>query len=92
MDRPNGASIRMAVGQQVRNGRRAARLTQRELAARIYRSTSWLRGVEQGRREPTLPELAAIASVLKIDWLQMAAAALEVARSPQGTAEPLPVR
>jgi transcriptional regulator with XRE-family HTH domain len=53
-------------GQQIRRARAALELTQTELAARLAVSPSYLAGVEAGRRNLTLGQLANIAGAMRL--------------------------
>ncbi len=55
-----------ALGALLREERRAAGFSQRDLAARTHVSNAYLSQVERGRHEPSLRVLAALASTLGV--------------------------
>jgi transcriptional regulator with XRE-family HTH domain len=66
--RPNRPKSREAValGEAIRSRRDTAKLNQRELASRAGIDPTDLSRIENGRREPTLAQLRAIARALRI--------------------------
>lgn len=70
-----GATASERVLAEIRIARRAAGLTQRELAARLNRSVSWIAGVETGRRNLWVGDLEKIANALGLDVFELLARA-----------------
>lgn len=66
-----GASARTRVAAEIREARRAAGLTQRELARRLNKSAAWVAAAENGRRLIFVHDLPRIAEALGIDVLEL---------------------
>jgi ribosome-binding protein aMBF1 (putative translation factor) len=62
---------RRAIGGEIRKARHAAGLTQRQLAARLRRSTSYVSRVELGARSITVAEFIRIARALRVDPVEL---------------------
>lgn len=77
------------VGQEVRRARKAASLTQAEVAERLATSPAYVTNVEAGRLNLTLGQLTRIASAIGAT-LDVNLALVEV--KPTTVAEPLAVR
>lgn len=58
--------IRRLVGQNLRRYRKAAGLSQEELAHRAHLDRTYVSGVERGIRNPTVVVLQELASVLNV--------------------------
>ena len=57
--------LRAALGQRVRELRDRLRLSQQQLAERADLDTTYISGIERGRRNPSLNTLARVAKALK---------------------------
>ena len=68
---PGGGTDPVSIGRRVRHHRRAADLTLAQLADRVGLSTSALSLLENGRREPRVTTLTAIAAALGVDLGQL---------------------
>src|SRR5690606_22712549 len=66
-----GGTDAVALGRRVRHHRRAAGLTLAQLAERVGLSTSALSLLENGRREPRISTLSALAAALGVDVQQL---------------------
>ena len=55
------------VGERIKKARKAAGLTQKELADKIHMSQSYIADMERSRHNPSLSALQLIASALKLD-------------------------
>jgi len=71
-----GGSGSARIVAEIRNARRKAGLTQRELAARLKKSESWIARVETGQRSLMVHELQDIADALGVDALELLARAM----------------
>ena len=72
--REPSATDRLAA--QIRKSRLAAGLTQRALAERLGKSSSWVAAAEKGRRRIFINELPRIADALGMDLLELLKRAL----------------
>jgi transcriptional regulator with XRE-family HTH domain len=65
------ASAHARVAAEIRRARQAAGLTQRELAARLKKTPSWIAAAENGRRLILVRDLPRIAAALGMDVLEL---------------------
>lgn len=70
----SNATQRLAA--QIRSARLAAGLTQRTLAERLGKSSSWVAATEKGQRKIFINELSQIADALGVDLLELLKRAL----------------
>jgi len=68
---PRPVFAHATTGGGIHNWRRARDLTQRQLAAQVCRSRSWLSAVEIGTLTPTHADLTAIAQALGIEVIDL---------------------
>jgi transcriptional regulator with XRE-family HTH domain len=73
-----GAHDRVAAA--IRTARQAAGLTQRELAARLDKSPSWVAAMENGHRPLLIQDVPRIAEALGLDVLELLSRARRAAR------------
>ncbi len=78
--RTTGASGSARIIAEIRTARRKAGLTQRELAARLKKSPSWIARVETGERSLMVHDLQDIADALGVDALELLARAMGAPR------------
>ena len=74
--RTTGPSGSARIIAEIRSARRKAGLSQRELAARLKKSPSWIAHVETGRRSLMVHDLQDIADALGMDALELLARAM----------------
>ena len=55
------------VGERLRKIRKAAKLTQKEVAEKVHMTQSYIAGIENNTHKPSLSALQLIANVLKVD-------------------------
>jgi len=65
---------------EIRSARQAAGLTQKELAARLNKSPSWVAAAERGRRRIFVHDLEQIAAAVGLDPLELLSRAKQRAR------------
>lgn len=63
--------LKRAVGHRVRTLRHSRALTQKELALRAGVHPTYLAGIERGERNPGLENIAAIATALEVDAVEL---------------------
>jgi transcriptional regulator with XRE-family HTH domain len=73
-------SVHDRIVAEIRSARLAAGLTQKELAARLKKSPSWVAAAEHGRRRIFVHDLASIAVALGIDPIELLSRAKERAK------------
>ena len=78
----------LAVAATIARARRAAGLTQRELAERLRRPHSVIGMIETGHRQVNVPEFLALASALGRDPTALFAEVLSTLREPATGARP----